>query len=681
MAELTLTPQRQRLFWIVLLAIPVLFFALFEGGLRLAGYGENTDLFVTVDWQGRQYYTINHGVTGRYFSDPGFSTYVSRDRFLVEKPAATYRIFVMGASTTVGFPYMFNGSVSSLLRDRIYARFPERHVEVVNLGITAVNSYTVADLTREALRYEPDLIIVYAGHNEFYGAFGVGSNESVGGHRWMVRLYLTAQRSKTFQLVRDGLRAVGGALAPSQAPGGQQLMERMARDREIAYGSPLYRRAQSYYQANLEDAIDAARARGVDVVMSTLVSNLRDQPPFVSVHPEGLSADDRARWQQLFDQGRAAATQQDHLVATRFYLEAVELDGERADGRFYLARSYEALGRYDDARAEYERARDLDALRFRASGEFNDVVRGVAASRDVPVVDMEAAFAEASPNGIPGATLFWEHVHPTFDGYLLMARALEQGMAVHGFLASAPEWASRPQRPDAFFRDFAGVTELDREVARLRIGLLMSRWPFRSDPVPFTYQSESPLQEVAWAYVRNEIGWATAHDRLAQAYRQAGDSERASDELWAIAKVTGYDPHYALAAADLDAANRRFGRAAERYAFAIYIRDEPLTRAKLGSALFEVGQYPEAAVHLERAIAVPGPPALSTPQRLHAHYLLGLAYLTQGDVPRAADQAERLRTLAPDAPPTRQLVATIAAASQARGVVIRRAEPQTPVAP
>jgi tetratricopeptide (TPR) repeat protein len=673
----TLTPRQRRAFWIVLLAIPVAFFALLEGGLRVAGYGGYPALFQAVEWQGRTYYAVNPAVARRYFSDPGFTTYVSRDRFLAEKPPDTYRVFVLGASTTVGFPYLFNGAFSSLLRDRLYTQFPERRVEVVNLGITAVNSYTVAEVAREALAYDPDLLIVYAGHNEFYGALGVGSAESVGGQRWVVRAYLSAQRSRTVQLLRDGLRAVARGLAPAPAEGAQ-LMERMARDRQIRYGSPRYERAHAIYRANLDGAIRAAQRRGVPVLLGTLVSNLRDQPPFVSVHAEGLPEAEQARWRSLVEEGLAAEAAGDYATAADRFRQAVELDGQRADGRFYLARAYDALGRYDEARQEYARARDLDALRFRASGALNDVLRDLARERNAPLVDLEAAFAEAAPEGIPGRELFWEHVHPTFEGYLLMARAFAEGMAAHGLVAPPQEWAARPARPDSFYAAFAGVTGFDREVAGLRIGLLTSRWPFREEPVPFTYTPESPTQEMAWAYVRGEVGWASARDRLAAAFRRSGDDARAADEVWAIAKATAYDPHYALAAADLDAQGRRFGRAAERYAFALHLRDEPRTRARLGAALFEAGRYAEAAPHLERAAATEGPTALPPPQRVQARYLLGMAYLAGGDVPRATEQAEHLRRLAPDAPPTRQLAATVAAARGARGIEVRRAEPPSP---
>ncbi len=65
------------------------------------------------------------------------------------KPAGTYRIFCLGGSTTVGFPYWYNGSFPSFLRDRLRRTFPERSIEIINLGMTATNSYTVVDMVRD----------------------------------------------------------------------------------------------------------------------------------------------------------------------------------------------------------------------------------------------------------------------------------------------------------------------------------------------------------------------------------------------------------------------------------------------------------------------------------------------------------------------------------------------------
>ena len=99
----------------------------------------------------------------------------------------------------------------------------------------AVSSYAVRDIALELADYASDLILIYAGHNEFYGGFGVGSRESLGDLRWLTNLYLSLQRYKTLQLIRDAIRVprnwIGYNAGDSRNP--RSLMEHMARERHI----------------------------------------------------------------------------------------------------------------------------------------------------------------------------------------------------------------------------------------------------------------------------------------------------------------------------------------------------------------------------------------------------------------------------------------------------------------
>lgn len=655
-----LTKTKQRLFWAGLAAIPILFFLVLEGGLRVAGYGDDLRLFTEVDWKGTTYYQVNPRVVRRYFSDPDFGTYVSRDRFLARKPEGTYRIFCLGASTTIGYPYMYNGAYSALLKDRLEAFFPEKRIEVVNVGITAINSFAVADLAREVTAYEPDLLVVYAGHNEFYGALGVGSTEYVGSSPWLVRTYLALQRLKTVQLVRDGLVRTVATFAGTDEPGGV-LMEKMVREQHIRHGSPAYEAAKRYFRANYEAVIETAQAHGVDVLVSTLTSNLRDQPPFVSLHAEGLPADREAAWKARFDRARAVQEAGRCDEAVPLFREALAVDDQRAEGHFYLARCLEAQGAYDEARAAYVRARDLDGLPFRAGSAFNDIVRDLARVHRVPLVEMDTLFARHSPQGIPGESLFWEHVHPRLDGYFLMAKAFVEAMRAHGLVAPEGAWLAERERPDAYFRARAGLTEFDLEVARMRIDMLKSRWPFRAQPVPFAYHPRNPMQQAAWEYSRGEIGWVAAHDRLGDLYLEQGDLDRAAAEYLAIARITPYDPTYLMQAADVLARARHFDAAAESYARALRIEEIAEAHAKLGIVVYQLQRFPDAIRHLDAALelAAARPSALPDGLRVQLHVLLGTAYLNVRDVAAATEQLDHLRSLAPSAPQTVALQAAL----------------------
>ncbi|MFW6168867.1 MAG: hypothetical protein ACODAD_00150 [Planctomycetota bacterium] len=53
------------------------------------------------------------------------------------------------------------------LREFLPVAHPSRRWEVVNAGGVGYASYRVAKLMEELVRYEPDLFIIYSGHNEF----------------------------------------------------------------------------------------------------------------------------------------------------------------------------------------------------------------------------------------------------------------------------------------------------------------------------------------------------------------------------------------------------------------------------------------------------------------------------------------------------------------------------------
>jgi hypothetical protein len=111
----------------------------------------------------------------------------------------------MGCSTTRGFPYEMGITFTRILNYRLQDVFPHKRIEVVNLAMAAVNSYTQADFIDEILEKKPDAILIYTGHNEYYGALGIGSIENGGNDRWLKRAHLKLVRLRTYQLIRNSL--------------------------------------------------------------------------------------------------------------------------------------------------------------------------------------------------------------------------------------------------------------------------------------------------------------------------------------------------------------------------------------------------------------------------------------------------------------------------------------------
>ncbi|HEX7574275.1 MAG TPA: SGNH/GDSL hydrolase family protein, partial [Bacteroidota bacterium] len=464
-----LSPARRTAFAVITLASPFLLLILTEIALRVFHAGPDLSLFTTEIVNGRTYHVMNPGVMYRYFPGGDFSPSTSVDYFVVPKPPGTYRIFCLGGSTTVGYPYWYNGSFSTYLRDRLRKLFPDRSIEVINVGMTATNSFTVVDMARDVVNYEPDLIIVYDGHNEFYGALGIASNQSPG-KSWLVsQTYLRLLRVRTFVALRELYNRITGLFR--QASDGISrgtMMEKVSLGNYVPYGSATYLSARSMFEDNLNELRSLCAKNRVPVILSTQVSNLRDQPPFIVLPTQGITPQERAAFAAAFNRGLTRLKEGQTASALAEFRSALLMDSMRADAHFQIARCLDALGDRGTARTEYINARDYDQLRFRTSRDFNSSILRMNDTAGMFVVDMERVFQERSPDSLIGNTLITEHLHPNSQGYFLMGRAYAGVMRTHGLLAPAGEWARRDTIPDEELWGERSLSTLDELLARRR---------------------------------------------------------------------------------------------------------------------------------------------------------------------------------------------------------------------
>ena len=129
--------------------------------------------------------------------------------------------------------------------------YPDKHIEVINTAMTAINSYTFQDKINEILAEEPDALLIYGGQNEFYGALGIGSKEAFGQIRWIKILHLKLLEFKTYQLVRNMITGLQGLFSDREGIDTAEattttLMEVIAADKNIEYNSRLFRLATGH---------------------------------------------------------------------------------------------------------------------------------------------------------------------------------------------------------------------------------------------------------------------------------------------------------------------------------------------------------------------------------------------------------------------------------------------------
>lgn len=500
--EKAISGWKKIVFSSVLILIPILIFLMLEFGLRIFNYGNDLSLFLkSENYPG--YMEINRDVNLRYFTKLG-NTSPTDDIFLINKPDTCYRVFVFGGSTTRGFPYQAGTAFPRILYYRLQDAFPQKRIEVINLSASAINSYSYIDMIDEVLDSKPDAILLYGGHNEYYGALGIGSVENGGNARWIKKLRLKLGKLRTFQLVQNMITGVASAFSGTNDKADATLMERIVKDKDIPMNSSLFMDGVIQFDKNLDEFVRKAKDKNIPVILSELVSNIKDQVPLDSNLETGNS-------------------------------EAIEV--------FNKAKSLEEQGQIAEAKKLYYQAKDLDAIRFRAPEAFNDVISNISKKYQLPVVPMKRYFEDASANGLIGDRLMIDHLHPTIDGYFLMADAFFNEMKDRKFVSSV--WEHSKINPSSFYRNNWGFTELDSLIGGLNIQSLKAGWPFK--PVTElntfleSYNYTSYVDSMAFSYLtKGERHIEDEHIKLAQYYAELGLKENAFEEYFSLIKLHPY---------------------------------------------------------------------------------------------------------------------------------------------
>ncbi len=643
----TNSPLNQRRVWIfrlVAFIIPVLFILLLESVLRLTWETENLDLFIT-DPFNPQYYVVNQVAGKRYFQGSGFGSFGTQDAFRKVKPDSTLRIFVLGGSSTAGYPYQYSGTFPAMLKTRLQEAYPEFELEVVNLGMTAVMSYTVRDFALECLNYDPDLLVIYAGHNEFYGALGSGSSQHafIRTNRLFTRFFLKLKSIRLYQFMQFLLQSISN---DSNAGDNRTLMARMAQNQAIPYNSRLYKNTLSIFRENMEDIIEETSGKGIPVLLGTLVSNLRDQKPFVSIHDPDT---DKASFTAQIEDIKNRMRDGDYSTALEKLRSLMVRDSTYALTYFYAGRCAELSGEYATARTYYRQARDYDGLRFRASGDLNSILRKLAQKDLVYLSDIEAAFIENSNNGLIGNNLILEHLHPNLDGYFLMGKTYAQTILQTDLLSIARHRAlPKPIRSksDDYFRSRIAVTDLDLKIADYRIRMLTSGWPFKKHQRFITVDDLKPetvVEKLAVDVLKKTSNYEKAHVSLAKYYSQNGDPERAIKEYYTLATTFPTNESPFMALGRLLIKQRRFDEALPILEKTLTMTKDPFSTKWLGTIYLNQGEVKLALPYLQSA-------TILNPKDGQTLYNLSGAYFLSGDTLQAIRTVESLLKMYPDFP-------------------------------
>ncbi len=594
--------------------------------LRLVRPEEEVPLTLEQRYDGVNWLVANRSYLKKYFpaDSPSIPEFKST-LFRKEKLPETFRVLCLGGSTMFGTPYDMNANIGGIVRKQLRRLLHGREVEVINWAASAINSNQIRDFAPRLLAFKPDLVLVYMGHNEFYGPGGVGAS-------WLEKNFPRLARwIGGLQLIR-----LIASWVPARAPAGKgeavNLMRQVSRGGLVSLESADADRIVRLFRENLRAIIGTFQEAKVPVILSDVSSNLMF-PPFVSDSLQGGESASR------FAAIREAVLQRQPGRAIQAWRELTGQDTLSAAMNYWAGRAALLEGDTTLARHLLTVARDQDLLKFRAPSPINAGIREVAAEMNVPLVPADSILASASDGGIPGDSLFWEHLHPTLRGYYLLAGGFLRAMVERGVL---PEPVARareiPLDPDSL-----SVAWLELAYADVSIGHLTGHWPFEDyvrRPEVLAGADPAMMRIVMDTYNR-VIPWNEGCYRSATYFWSRRDFRNAETTYEALIEdyPYGFYANYLLGALFITTGETE--RAIPYFARSIASNPEyPQARIDLGLCEVNRGEFDSAIEQFQTALRfLSGPDQREL--RSSAYYGLGAAYANKREFSRAVKMLDR----------------------------------------
>ncbi|MBT4013456.1 MAG: hypothetical protein HN617_00375 [Planctomycetaceae bacterium] len=442
----------------VAIGIALLPFFIFEISLRILGIGdvnEALDPFIAINHP-VSLFEINAEQT-QYQTVVSRKRYFQKASFAKTKTDDTFRIFCLGGSTVQGRPFAVETSFTSWLKLQLEVADPTRKWEVVNCGGISYASYRLLPILTEVMNYEPDLVVIYTGHNEFLEDRTYAHLRDPA--RWQSISQQAVRNIRTIHLAREMWHKITGDSVSTQKASLAAEVETILDHRA---GLESYQRDRTWqanviehFKSNIHKMIEICDSKRVPLYLCNPASNIRDCLPFKSAPTSGL------------DQATIRAIQQ-----TKSVHRLMQLDPHNAATLYQAGLLLLDNGAGVAARDVLLRAKDEDICPLRILTVMNEFLVSVPSSQALQVIDVQEYFAEQSPVQIPGDNLFLDHVHPTIRGHQLIAGYLFERMVAQAIIKPSVDFAA--QRNNRFRHHLASLSEVYYQQGEIRLkGLQM----------------------------------------------------------------------------------------------------------------------------------------------------------------------------------------------------------------
>lgn len=299
-------------------------------------------------------------------------TWFNMQDFPVKKAEDVTRIFCVGGSTTYGRPYDNRTSFCGWLRLFLPAVDSTRRWEIINAGGISYASYRVARLMEELADYEPDLFIVYSGHNEFLESRTYEKLLKL--PKFVRSLSVQASRTRLYSLIYD-LIYKSKTILPTEV---DALLDHSIGPEDYHRDDDMRDAILDDYQSSLLRMTQISERAKARLILVTPASNIRNFSPFKSEPGSHLSPLDISKVDSLKHVITTALKEGDNLRAEVIVEEALPIDDRDPELLYLNAQILFALDRIDESRNAFKLSRDEDICPLRALTPVREIVTDMA---------------------------------------------------------------------------------------------------------------------------------------------------------------------------------------------------------------------------------------------------------------------------------------------------------------
>ncbi|MGC8770385.1 MAG: hypothetical protein ACP5Q5_03955 [Brevinematia bacterium] len=402
--------MKKFIFNVVFTIFVILIFVLLEVFLRVFNIGYKTEPFVRHS-KIKEFYIDNRELRYKYYPKKiDLSRDPIKNLFLFNKPEGVLRGFVLGGSAAEGFPYYSNNSFSKILETGLNEIKKYKKVEIINLGFSAMSSYYVADVSKKLLKYKPDFIIIYSGHNEYYGTISATTG---GGHN-SKKLYLFLKEYRIFQLIFEILGQSRWKNIKTKT-----MMAEQFNNKVIPNDEKFDSKVAENYIKNIKETIELFTKNGVKVILIEPVCNLVSMPPFKGEGDEKLSNEIVMLYDNI-------------LKGKKKNIDTNLLKDTKNANLLYLNALYRLIYEKDKSISNFIQAKEMDIVPFRIRNKLIYSLRDFASSykgSNFYYISLEEKIYKNLGYAGFGNDYFIDHLHFNLDGHILMANVIGEKLS------------------------------------------------------------------------------------------------------------------------------------------------------------------------------------------------------------------------------------------------------------